>query len=55
MRNHRSIPENQYAVVKDIERGHIVFSGTYGECFNEANLLNRVYQSTAYRAERWKQ
>lgn len=49
-----AVPENDFAVVRDRERGIIVESGRYGECVSRAETLNIAYQSTAYVAEMWK-
>lgn len=48
-----SIPENQFAVVRDRERNSIVSSGRYEHCTSLADHMNREYQSTAYVAELW--
>lgn len=50
----RSVPESQFAVVRDRERRMIVDSGTYEDCVSRADTLNLAYQSTAYVVELWQ-
>lgn len=48
-----TIPEADFHIVKDVERGHIVNSGTKEDMQSYAEMLNDLYQSTAYRVEAW--
>lgn len=47
------IPEDDFSVVKDVERNFIVDSGRHSDMLEKAKLLNTVYQSTAYRTVKW--
>lgn len=49
----RTVPENNFAVVRDRERRMIVHAGTFTECLDTADRYNLVYQSTAYVVEAW--
>lgn len=49
----RSVPANDFAIVRDTERNHIVASGNYSEMLGTAEAYNEHYQSVAYKAELW--
>lgn len=49
----RSIPEADFYIVKDVERNHIVASGTKTEMREKAIAYNEIYQSSAYQVEAW--
>lgn len=50
----RTIPANQFAIVKDVQRNLVVGSGTFTECEDQAILFNHVYQTDAYVAKLWE-
>ena len=49
----KAVPENDFALVIDTERKFIISCGSYSQMVSARDTFNHMYQSTAYKVQRW--
>ena len=49
----KTVPENDFAIVIDTERKFIISCGSYSQMVSARDTFNHMYQSTAYKVQRW--